>query len=194
MTQKGFVISLVLIILCKECIAPPPTNAPTLTPTMTTELPSITPTKNPSINPTRDTMTPSKIPTQLPSITPTETSDSPTKLPTKTPTMRTNEPTRPTEIPTNMPTNSPVKEEDLQINSGDINPVNIFVVLSIIIGGTAAIVTIIGFVHARFIARNDLFQIMMVIIPFFYLYVCYIWVLIYIPPKKTTYIYQKRKI
>ena len=90
----------------------------------------------------------------------------PTIEPTLSPTFVTLDPTR---YPSKSPSNTP---EILQYNAE-----NVFIILSIIIAVVAATVAVIGIVHAKCITSNELFRVTMVSIPFFYFYVCYIYIL-----------------
>ena len=117
----------------------------------TSRTPTSTPTKVPTDTPSMQTEIPSKTPSNAPSISPSNNSTGNITL----------------QNPTNTPIVSPTDSNIEQYNAE-----NVFAILSIIIGIFGTIVAIIGIIHAKCFTHNELFQIMMVIIPFFYLYVC----------------------
>ena len=170
----------------------PPSKSPTLSPSNT---PSLTPTKAPTITtmpPTFiPTFSPSQSPTNEPSITPTQLPTQLTSFPTGSPTFipinvstvtTSNQSTSSTANPTAIPTietfiSTSLNETPVVINqninsSAQLNqPTNFFITISIIIGFIAILMGLIGYIHATYIDKNDLFQISYIILPFFYLYV-----------------------
>ena len=116
----------------------------------------------PSASPTLAT----NIPT-ITSISPTITTIIPTIM-TITPTITTNIPTITTSIPTNV-TNTTTKHK---ASSNE----TLFIIASIIVGSLAVLMSLIGYIHAACIHKNDLFRILSIIVPFIHLYVKYIFI------------------
>ena len=173
------------------------TNDPTKAPSQGLSLP---PTKVTNTPVTRSPTT-SKGPTPRPTLIgattgPTKVTDSPTDSPTNSPTTAANSstdsPTRSPSVPpsnnpsniesqnsTNIPTETPIDSGPITDNSDidsnililQYNTENVFALLSIAMASAAAIVAMIGIIHAKCLSYNESFQTIMVIIPFGYLYV-----------------------
>ena len=151
-----------------------PTDTPAPTKIGETKLPTKLPTNNPTILSSTPTYLPTLIPTFVPTLTPTKSTLTPTSLtiiPTSSPICSSV-----TCSPTFTPTLSPSMNDT--INDANIDKLikiqdslsTQFIIVTLALAGTCIFIAIIGFIDAKWIHPNDIFNVTFVVFPFFYLY------------------------